>query len=254
MTQPTRVSAAASAIAVRVNASATDREGDEGLAREPHSPGCVAPYTSSKVRCETCLTVLEVRCGRCFRLARQMSGHNPGFGCRDKPPVLVGQLPRRASEAITEDPHPRLVTEMQRIIKELGSYALAAPQIGVFQRFTVLGEEMAKLAGTDVLLNPAIISRLEEVEVEEACLSLFGYEGNLMRASGVVARVGLVADRRDIEAAGIFAQVLQHETDHMAGVLYIDRLKYSDLRRTGDASPRLPTEVVRRPVLQSLGL
>ncbi len=154
-------------------------------------------------------------------------------------PIEVPALPRLASEAVKDIPDP-LVAEMKRILQMTVGLALSAPQIGVFRRLVVLSPEIAELAGTDVLANPAIIRRENELETSEACLSVPGYAGPVPRYTQVVARVGLEGDRTEIEADGLLAQVLQHETDHMSGTLYIDLL-VGDMRRVNTGVDVVPT-------------
>lgn len=161
-------------------------------------------------------------------------------------PIEVPALPRLACEYVKHIPDP-LVAEMRRVLQMTTGLALAAPQIGVFIRLIVLNPEIAELAGTDVLTNPAIIWRDGEGELDEGCLSVPGYAGWVPRASEVVARVGLAGDRTDIEADGLLAQVLQHETDHMSGTLYIDLL-VGDMRRVGTGVQHVPT-MMANPVV-----
>ena len=107
--------------------------------------------------------------------------------------------------------------------------ALAAPQIGVSLRVIVI-----RMPDEDdiVLLNPEIVKRKGEQLVTEGCLSLPGYAGELNRAESVTVK------GRDqnwkamrIRASGFLAQALQHEIDHLDGVLYIDHLESPDKLR-----------------------
>lgn len=221
------------------------------MAREPHSEWCKPPYTSVWVLCDHCGTRVEKRCRWCFRIGRALSGHIIEVGGHKVlAPLEVPALPRLASEAVKfiQDP---LVAEMKRVLEMTAGRALSAPQIGVFRRLVVLDPELAELAGTDVLANPAIIrQRGDETEMDEACLSIPGYAGPVPRYTQVVARVGLEGDRTEIEAEGLLAQVLQHETDHMSGTLYIDLLR-GDMRRVNTGVDVVPTmlanPVVTRP-------
>lgn len=103
---------------------------------------------------------------------------------------------------------------------EEGRVGLAAPQVGVSLRATVIclpeGEDI-------VLVNPVIIRRKGERQVTEGCLSVPGYVGELTRAESVTCRA-LDPDGKEIriKADELLAQALEHEIDHLNGVLYID--------------------------------
>ena len=77
-----------------------------------------------------------------------------------------------------------------------------------------------------ILINPEIIRRVGEREVEEGCLSIPGWRGTLIRSERVTAKA-LDLDGREIRirADGLLAQALEHETDHLHGVVYIDRME-----------------------------
>ncbi len=97
---------------------------------------------------------------------------------------------------------------------------LAAPQVGVSLRVIVLqmpGEEPF------AIVNPEIVKQSGEQEVTEGCLSVPGYYGELKRADKVTAK-GLGRNGKEIriKATGLLAEALQHEIDHLNGVLYID--------------------------------
>ena len=80
-----------------------------------------------------------------------------------------------------------------------------------------------------ILINPEITRREGEREVEEGCLSIPGYRGTVIRSEKVRAKaIGLDGKVIRIKAEGLFAQALEHETDHLNGVLYIDHLVSQD--------------------------
>jgi peptide deformylase len=100
---------------------------------------------------------------------------------------------------------------------------LAAPQIGVSLRITVicLPEEE-----DIILINGEIIRRKGERVIGEGCLSIPGYTGEVKRAESVTAK-GLDINGKEIriKADGLLSQALEHEIDHLDGVLYIDKLE-----------------------------
>ena len=122
----------------------------------------------------------------------------------------------------------RLIDDMTETMYAENGVGLAANQVGVSLRICVIGipeEEEVR-----VLINPEIVVRRGEVELEEGCLSIPGYRGTVHRALHVRVR----AQDRDGNAIRIkaednlLAQALQHEIDHLNGILYIDHLVSKD--------------------------
>jgi peptide deformylase len=151
---------------------------------------------------------------------------------------LVRQYPdpalRVAATAISEvdDEVRSLVERMADIMRRSHGVGLAAPQIGVLQRVFVYR------TGADdpvrALINPELSVRSDETEVDtEGCLSLLGGEVTVPveRHERVVAR-GLDESGEAVEVAaeGLEARVIQHELDHLDGVLIIDRAPKEDRR------------------------
>ena len=97
---------------------------------------------------------------------------------------------------------------------------LAAPQVGVSKRLIVLDVGQ----GPMILINPEIV-RLEEEQhtVEEGCLSLPGIRIDITRPTQIIVRgIDDQGETREIQAEGLIARVLQHEIDHLNGILIID--------------------------------
>jgi peptide deformylase len=100
---------------------------------------------------------------------------------------------------------------------------LAAPQVGVPLRVIVIGLPEEK---DIVLINPEIVRRKGERMVTEGCLSIPGYFGVVKRAESVRVKARDVRGRETkLNADELLAQVLEHEIDHLNGVLYIDHLE-----------------------------
>ena len=100
---------------------------------------------------------------------------------------------------------------------------LAANQVGSLRKVAVI--QLPEWDEALVLINPEIIRREGEREVEEGCLSIPGYRGTVKRSERVRARaLDLNGKVIKIKAEGLLAQALEHETDHLNGYLYIDRL------------------------------
>ena len=124
----------------------------------------------------------------------------------------------------------RLAGDMFETMHANAGIGLAAPQIGVHARLFVLElppDDDDPLAGRQfVLINPEFDLRGERTEVVEGCLSLPGFRAMIKRAEGVtVAFTQLDGARVSLDARGLFAQAVQHEFDHLNGVLFIDHLR-----------------------------
>ena len=104
---------------------------------------------------------------------------------------------------------------------------LAANQIGSLQKMAVI--QLPEWEEAMVLINPEIVMQEGEREIEEGCLSIPGYRGMVKRSVSVRARaIGLDGKVMRIKADELFAQALEHEIDHLNGILYIDRLVSPD--------------------------
>jgi peptide deformylase len=140
--------------------------------------------------------------------------------------ILVHPNPALKQSAATVDPKTdkelgRLVRFMAKAMYDAPGVGLAATQVGVQKRVIVFDIEDSLVA----LCNPRIIDASEETEVDdEGCLSLPGITVPVARAlSCACEALDLKGAPVRIEAQGFFARVLQHETDHLDGVLIIDR-------------------------------
>lgn len=123
----------------------------------------------------------------------------------------------------------RLIDDMIETMQAAPGVGLAAPQVGVQLRVIVFG-----LPGDEVvaLLNPEVVKRSGERLVEEGCLSIPGYQGDIKRSLSVTVK-GRDRQGRQvrIRARDLLAEVLEHEIDHINGVLYIDHLEGRDKLR-----------------------
>jgi peptide deformylase len=106
---------------------------------------------------------------------------------------------------------------------------LAAPQVGVPLRVIVIGLPEEE---DFVLVNPEIVRRTGERLVTEGCLSVPGYYGEIKRAWRVTVKGRDLSGKEiRIRAEELLAQALEHEIDHLNGVLYIDRMENMDSLR-----------------------
>lgn len=124
----------------------------------------------------------------------------------------------------------QLIDDMIDTMRDAPGAGLAAPQVGVPLRVAVVDRDEPD--EVTVICNPEIIEMEGEYEPEEGCLSIPGYVANVKRAIKVVVKA---KNRRGkeikIKADGAYAHALQHEIDHLDGILYIDRLPSLDLLR-----------------------
>ncbi len=123
----------------------------------------------------------------------------------------------------------KLVDDMFETMHAAHGVGLAAPQIALSIRLFVAEFEENKLA----LFNPEIIKAEGEELGTEGCLSIPGYAGdNIRRATSIVVKGQDVRGKpMRVRAEGWYARVLQHEIDHLDGILFLDRLdRPEDLR------------------------
>ena len=145
------------------------------------------------------------------------------------PEEILGQR----AELITEIDEEviTLVDHMVETMYNAPGIGLAATQVGVAKQLLVAdiaprGPESELI----VLINPEIVAAEGEVVFEEGCLSVPDYQAEVKRHEKVTVRgLNLKGEEIEIKAEGLLAIVLQHEIDHLNGMLFIDRL--SKLKR-----------------------
>jgi peptide deformylase len=150
----------------------------------------------------------------------------------------MGNPVLRASAAPVNDPTApwvrRLVADMLETMEDVGGTGIAAPQVHAPHRivvFFVAGERTTDLPGDGeqdltVLINPEIEPIGEETALGwEGCLSVPGLRGVVPRHVRIRYRgLGLKGETIEREAAGFHARVVQHECDHLDGILYPQRM------------------------------
>jgi len=126
-------------------------------------------------------------------------------------------------------PVKEIAPEILNLIKDMAEtmYAdsgvgLAAPQVGVSKRIIVIdGEE----DGLIVLINPMLVKSEGELVEEEGCLSIPGIYSQVKRSSQVTVKaLNENGDPIEMTKEGLAARALQHEIDHLDGILFIDRI------------------------------
>jgi peptide deformylase len=152
---------------------------------------------------------------------------------------------------ITDAPFPfspeiaTLINDMFETVYAAPGVGIAAPQIGASHRVFVIDLSVGKVPSERiVLINPEFVRREGMQLVEEGCLSVPGFHATVARPKSVTVRGLDPAGReRVVEAEGFLARAIQHEMDHLDGILFVDRLRavqrrlilrrIESLRRTG---------------------
>lgn len=133
------------------------------------------------------------------------------------------RTPATPVENISKETH-ELIANMVETMYDAPGVGLAAPQVGISQRIIVVdvGEENSSLLK---LINPEIIKTGEKVPSEEGCLSIPGIREIVQRHQTVIVKANTPeGEETTIEAEGFLAFCLQHEIDHLDGILFIDYL------------------------------
>ena len=151
-------------------------------------------------------------------------------------PILIVPDPtlRKLARAVTPDDAEELKTlipAMYATMYKAPGIGLAAPQVGRLLRVVVIDLAPDKIPTPITLINPEIVAKSEEKATrEEGCLSLPDQYADVTRPAWVKAKyLDEQGIRREIEADGLLAACIQHEIDHLNGVLFVDYL--SSLKR-----------------------
>ena len=122
----------------------------------------------------------------------------------------------------------KLAADMVDSMRHYAGVGLAANQVGSLHRLAVI--QLPEDEAPRILFNLEVTRKEGEREVTEGCLSLPGYRAKILRAERVSARAidGEGRPVRIKRAEGLLAQALEHEDDHLNGVLYVDFLRSND--------------------------
>jgi peptide deformylase len=149
----------------------------------------------------------------------------------DPLPILVVPDPMLKARAkpVTQADLERvrsLVPRMFLTMYRAPGIGLAAPQVGVGLRFAVVDLQPDDTRAPIVLINPEVANHSEDQATrEEGCLSLPGQYADVTRPARVMVRyTDLEGAKQQIEAEGLLAACLQHEIDHLDGILFVDHL------------------------------
>lgn len=139
----------------------------------------------------------------------------------DEDPIL-----RKKSKVVSNysDRLKVLVEDMYETMDVAYGVGLAAPQVGILKRVIVIDNRDEESGKRFYMINPEIIEK-EGVEVGmEGCLSVPGKQGTVERSKDIKVRYNdLSGEEKILEAEDFLARILQHEIDHLDGILYTDK-------------------------------
>jgi peptide deformylase len=187
--------------------------------------------------------------------------------------VLRAPANELSREEILSAKTQELIEHMHDTMRNAPGVGLAAPQVGVPLQLAViedreeyhkklspaqLSERQRQPIPFHVIVNPRIVSADNTaLEFFEGCLSVAGYSAIVPRARGVtVEYLNEHAESKRVEAVGWYARILQHEIDHLAGVLYVDRMRSCTLTTLENLErfwKDLPTSAVLAKLKSGLG-
>jgi peptide deformylase len=123
-----------------------------------------------------------------------------------------------------------LAADMVETMYAASGIGLAAPQVGVSRRLIVVDPGKEEKCGLITLVNPVVVSGEGHNAIDEGCLSVPDFTAEVPRYAEILVK-GVTLDEREVElnVDGLLAIVLQHEIDHLNGILFIDRI--SPLKR-----------------------
>ncbi|MHB2019551.1 MAG: peptide deformylase [Candidatus Xenobia bacterium] len=175
-------------------------------------------------------------------------------------PIILYPDPRlkQVSEPVGEidDALRATVQDLIETMHDSPGVGVAAPQCGVMLRLVVMDVTgKAEGNGLLIMINPEIVEMSEEKIVREGCLSIPEFTANVKRAQQVKTRfTELDGSVREIESAGLEAICIQHEMDHLNGILFLDRvvsLKKDLFRRKNYTPPPAAVEAASAAGLEN---
>ena len=162
-------------------------------------------------------------------------------------PIVLEGDPRLRQKATrirsVDDSLRKLAADMHETMLDAPGVGLAAPQIGVLRRLIVVNvpegyDEEGAPAVVLSLVNPEIVKAHGREVATEGCLSIPGWIGDVPRADAITVKA-MNLDNKDIrlKLQGWPARVVQHEIDHLDGILFVDRIEDRSTLRRPDREP-----------------
>ncbi|MCF2487518.1 peptide deformylase [Dyadobacter sp. CY347] len=146
-----------------------------------------------------------------------------------KEDFISNNILRKVSKIVEHD-DPQITQDILELIQafesSLISVGLSAPQIGIFKRIIVVNIKKDQNPDHIVMINPEIIQITGSKKImKETCLSLPNFRGPVQRKDKVrVKYLGMEGNVKIEDYTGFMSRVIQHEIDHLLGVLYVDRM------------------------------
>lgn len=145
----------------------------------------------------------------------------------EQPIVIYGDpVLREVSEPVQEIDRKikNIVSDLRDTLKQASGLGLAAVQIGELKRLFIVDFEAIEIdASLKVFINPEIIERSGEIEMEEGCLSIPEIYQKVVRPEKVTVKaLGIDGKEFTLNLSGMAARVVQHEYDHLEGKLFLD--------------------------------
>jgi peptide deformylase len=142
--------------------------------------------------------------------------------------IIGDEVLRQVATAVTDfdENLAHLVDEMIDTMHSAEGIGLAAPQVGISRRLLVIDiSPIDEKSGPRAFINPVIMEATGECQLEEGCLSIPDVRENVTRPERILLRYQTVTGEMESESFdGWMARVLQHEIDHLNGVLFVDYL------------------------------
>ncbi len=126
----------------------------------------------------------------------------------------------------------QIVKEMNEVMENNKGIGLAAPQVGISKKFFII--DIEKTGNSLIFLaNPEIMYKSADLEImEEGCLSVPGVYADVERPHSIIMRgQDLNGNTVEITASGLLARALMHENDHLNGVLFVDLIDETGLKK-----------------------
>lgn len=136
----------------------------------------------------------------------------------DEDPIL-----RKQSREVKEinDRMKVLIEDMFETMDQADGVGLAAPQVGILRRIITVDDRDSERF---VMINPVIVEKDGSEKGFEGCLSVPGKQGSVDRATHVIVKyMDIDGNKKEKEANDFLARILQHEIDHLDGILYTDK-------------------------------
>jgi peptide deformylase len=146
----------------------------------------------------------------------------------DRVRIYGDPMLRKQTNPVSEfdDELQKFVDHMVETMFDNNGIGLAAPQVGMLKKIIVVDPSFGeKVDNSLVLINPVLLEQEGVCTIEEGCLSLPGIYEEVVRPEKIRVRY-LDGDGKEQETAadGLLARVIQHEIDHLEGILFVDRI------------------------------